>query len=1186
MKRTSLRNRKANVPTLNSKRLDGISEKSGGLLKTALDCSGQIIFITDPNGVFQYVNPEFMKTYGYEPSEVVGKVTPRILQSGQMSSEFYEEFWHSIIAGNVFKRRLKNKTKQGQVLDIEISVNPIIDGAKEIVGFLAIQKDVTLELSGYRKLLESEEQFRTLVNSMDDIVFTLDNEFKYTGVYGTWMSKAGFSPGQFLGKTAVEIFGEEEGNLHHEQARKAFGGRSTIYEWSYLNGLERRFVQTSLSPLYGGNGRPHALVGLGRDVTRMKRVEQEQATALLRQRLLLDSVAEGIFTLDAQGRCTLINKTAIELLGWSEEELLGRDIHVLIHHLQQDGKPSKEKECHVLGALRTGQSYRDIEDVFWKKDGRWFDVEFNAEPIEMNGTMVGTVVSFSDLSEHKRDEQLLRESVQQYRALMDGASDAIAIVDLTTEIILEVNKSAEKLLGSNRLNLVGKRFIDLYPPEHQAAARQAFSRVVEAGEASKPLETFVWNSAGYAIPVEVTSNILDLKGARILQLVCRDTTERKQMEEALLYEQGLLRAIMDNMPDHVYFKDKQSRFLKMSRSQANRFGLDNPVQAVGKTDFDFFAEAHARPAFEDEKRIMETGIAIVDVEEKESWPDGQETWVSTTKAPLQNTQGEIIGTFGISRDITERKRIEKELLQRTSLFEQLFEASPVAIAFLDNESHISDVNASFKNIFGYDKQECLGKDLATLIVPDLRIQESKDVEALVNEGIPFQRETIRKSKDGTLIDVLLLGFPVTSESGRVGSYVMYSDLREQKKIEGQFLRAQRMESIGVLAGGISHDLNNVLGPILLSLELLKRRFTDEQSQKLLTSIESSAMRGAGIVKQILSFARGAEGERSPLSLKHVINEMKNIIKETFPVGIQLQTSVAKDLWLVDGDATQLHQVLMNLCVNARDAMPGGGLLSISAENAAIDEAYAQMQPLARAGRHVVLKVSDRGMGIPSEVQERIFDPFFTTKEKGKGTGLGLSTVMGIVKGHGGFIDLSSKEREGTTFSIYLPASEGSVDSSKGAESMELQGKGEKILIADDEESIVYVTKDALELYNYTVLRANDGVAAVEIVASHHGEIDLAVIDMMMPFMDGSLTIRTMRKLNPHIKILAVSGMNFDENELMQRLSIQGFMQKPFTSHALLGKIRKILDASGTASYEDNSPLRQAIAPEGVPLPKA
>src|SRR3972149_8143763 len=306
---------------------------------------------------------------------------------------------------------------------------------KETDDFLAIQKDVTLELSGYRKLLESEEQFRTLVNSMDDIVFTLDNEFKYTGVYGTWMSEAGFSPGQFLGKTAVEIFGEEEGNPHHEQARKAFGGRSTIYEWSYLNGLERRFVQTSLSPVYGGNGRPHALVGLGRDVTRMKRVEQEQATALLRQRLLFHSVAERIFTLDAQGRCTLINKTAIELLGWSEEELLGRDIHVLIHHLQQDGKPSKEKECHVLGALRTGQSYRDIEDVFWKKDGRWFDVEFNAEPIEMNGTMVGTVVSFSDLSEHKRDEQILRESVQQYRALMDGASDAIAIVALTTEIL-------------------------------------------------------------------------------------------------------------------------------------------------------------------------------------------------------------------------------------------------------------------------------------------------------------------------------------------------------------------------------------------------------------------------------------------------------------------------------------------------------------------------------------------------------------------------------------------------------------------------------------------------------------------------------------------------------------------------------------------------------------------------------
>ena len=295
---------------------------------------------------------------------------------------------------------------------------------------------------------------------------------------------------------------------------------------------------------------------------------------------------------------------------------------------------------------------------------------------------------------------------------------------------------------------------------------------------------------------------------------------------------------------------------------------------------------------------------------------------------------------------------------------------------------------------------------------------------------------------------------VNDNSGRPRSIlVVNTDVSEKKKIEAQFLRTQRMESIGTLAGGIAHDLNNVLAPIMMSVEILKEKFKDPQSQRMLTVMESSAKRGADMVKQVLTFARGVDGERVLLQTRHLIKEVAKIVSETFPKTIQLKTNLAESLWPIMGDATQLHQVLVNLAVNARDALPEGGTISISAENTIIEADEKNLDTGAKPGFYVVVKVGDNGTGIPREILDKIFEPFFTTKEMGKGTGLGLATVLGIVKSHGGFVQVQTEVSKGTTFLIYLPAMEGVQNQAGDGEKKKLPtGSGELILAVDDEAS--------------------------------------------------------------------------------------------------------------------------------------
>jgi two-component system, cell cycle sensor histidine kinase and response regulator CckA len=422
----------------------------------------------------------------------------------------------------------------------------------------------------------------------------------------------------------------------------------------------------------------------------------------------------------------------------------------------------------------------------------------------------------------------------------------------------------------------------------------------------------------------------------------------------------------------------------------------------------------------------------------------------------------------------------------------------------------------------------------------------------------WQGELAKVNKQGKPLTVTSRWTLVRDEQGKPKSILSVdTDITEQKKLAAQFLRAQRLESIGTLAGGIAHDLNNVLAPILMSIQLLQIKYPNDQNRQLLNLLEANVKRGAALVKQVLSFARGIEGDRTIVQVKHLILEIANIIKETFPKSIELYTNIASDLETVLADATQLHQVLMNLVVNARDAMPNGGSLTISAANIEIDISYAQTSIEAKVGSYIVITVADTGTGIAPEIIERIFDPFFTTKEVGQGTGLGLSTSLGIIKSHGGFLEVCSFDK-GSKFKVYLPIS--SETKTQLIEQPELlTGQGELVLVVDDEATICKIAKTALEGYNYKVLTANDGIDALTLYAQNKHEISVVLLDMMMPKMDGISTIRILQKINPLILIIATSGIVSSDNiTLAMRTGAKAFLPKPYTAQELLKVLQETL----------------------------
>jgi two-component system cell cycle sensor histidine kinase/response regulator CckA len=630
---------------------------------------------------------------------------------------------------------------------------------------------------------------------------------------------------------------------------------------------------------------------------------------------------------------------------------------------------------------------------------------------------------------------------------------------------------------------------------------------------------------------------------------------RRRTADALKQERRLLRTLIDNMPDRIYVKDAGSRWVVANRALAELVGVKNPRELIGKTDFDFWPKELAARFFSDEKAILRTGKPLVNHIETVLDPHGNSRWTSTTKVPWHDKQGRVIGIMGIGRDITERKSAEEK-------FHKAFNASPEPITITSvADGRYIDANESFLRVTGYTREELIGrtslelgfwenaKDRAAFIDELRRTGSARDIE------IPFRTKSGERRIGLHSAGRIELG-------GQECIICSQKDITEQKALEHRLRQAQKMEAVGQLSGGIAHDFNNLLGVIIGYSEILEENLgKDDKLQKNVGEIKRAGQRAASLTRQLLAFSRQQLLEPRVLNLNKVVAETETMLQRLIGEDIELTSCLGSHLGQVKADPGQIEQVILNLVVNARDAMPKGGRLTIETSNVDLDEEFALRHPPTIPGRYVALLVTDTGIGMDAATQAHIFEPFFTTKDVGKGTGLGLATVYGVVKQSGGCIWVYSEPGIGSTFKIYLPRVDEPVEkrppvSIPGAAAS--RRASETVLLVEDEDSLRVLTRTLLEQNGYTVLEAHNGAEAIEVARRHREPIHLLMTDMVMPGMSGPEVAASLASIHPESRVVYISGYaSFSRRGMLDSDAV--LLQKPFTRDALLSKLREVLD---------------------------
>lgn len=866
---------------------------------------------------------------------------------------------------------------------------------------------------------------------------------------------------------------------------------------------------------------------------------------------ILAHVSDAVIAVDNENKIIYLNKRAEQQYNINAAEFIGRNLSSIYEYKWLN---LEDKQIAKESLAKTG--WWQGENIHIKKNGEQIYVELSVCFLNNNkGEKIGLLALIRDITQRKQSEEKLRQT----EALLQEAHRIAKIGswswDLTTD---ETWWSEEfyRFLNRNEDNIIPdiQAINQFIYEDDRERVNQLIKNAIEQGIPYETEFRFIHSDGtlGYAfscgkVERDATGKIVRFYG------ISKDISEYKKAEVALRESEERFRTMADTAPVLIWMAgcDKFCNYFNANWLEFTGRTLEEEIgngwiEGVHPDDRErcveiYFNAFDARQGFSMEYRLQNR--------------DKEYRWILDKGSPRFNPDGSFAGYIGSCIDITERKQAEEKIAEQAALLD----VATDAILLISLEGNILYCNQGAERMYGWTAEEILGKSANELLYEDFSLELLEALQGIKRSG-SWQGELRKVTKQGREITVASRWTSVRDRAGNPKSILSVdTDITEKKQLESQFLRIQRLESLGTLASGIAHDLNNMLTPILAIAQLLPLKLgkVDETSQGMLVMLEANAKRGANLVKQVLSFARGDEGKHNVVQVKYLLKDIEDFVKGTFPKNIEVERDLPEELWTVSADTTQLHQVLMNLVVNARDAMPDGGILTIAGRNKFVDQSYAKMNIEAKVGSYVVITISDTGIGISPQIIDRIFDPFFTTKEIGKGTGLGLSTVLGIVKNHGGFIEVSSQIGKGTQFKVYLPTIEGEVSSTP--ENKELvKGNKELILVVDDEIGICEIIKTTLENYNFRVITAKDGIEAIALYVQHKKEINVVLMDIMMPSMDGATAIRTLQQMNPKIKIIAMSGLVSTE-ALTQAsgTSIQGFLAKPFGADELLNILEKV-----------------------------
>lgn len=907
-------------------------------------------------------------------------------------------------------------------------------------------------------------------------------------------------------------------------------------------GQRRIWVRAIGEAVQDASGTITGFQGAVQDITTQRSHEIERHALATKLSATLQSMSDAFFTLDGHWVITYVNEEMTRVVKRTREDML----HKLLWDVFPGTENSRFHACFQR-ALDTGRVATDVD--YYEPLGKWF--ELRSHPTED-----GVAVYFQDVTQKRKDEEQLR----LLQACVERMNDIVVVTEAEPIVgdgprVLYVNEAFERHTDYRSHEIIGKTPRILQGPRTQ---RDVLDRIRTSLERREPVREEILNYKKNGEEIWLELDIVPIADAagRYTHWISieRNITERKRATEALRQKDNLLKVggrvgkiggwTAVPTANAVEWSDEIYVMLDWPRSSPPTLG-----------EFLSIFSSDSRASFKASLDECAARGTSFDREFQVTTCAGDLKWVRVAAEPALADAGRVSGVHGALQDTTSMKQVEDRLREQAALLDKAQDA----IWVLNLDGTVAFWNRSAERIYGWTAEEVLHRGARELLFNNPDVYD-RCLQTVMEQG-EWVGEIEHKTQDGKHLLLVSRWTLVRDEAGQPRSILaINTDVTHQKLLEQQFLRAQRMESIGTLAGGIAHDLNNVLAPIMMSIELLKGSLPDPDDQAVLKTIEVSARRGADMIKQVLSFARGVEGKRHEVRIPDVLRDLDQILSETISKNISIVSSVAPDLWQVQADPTQLQQVLLNLCVNARDAMPGGGRIAISAENMTVDEHYAAMNIESRVGAYVKIEVEDNGAGIAPDIQERVFDPFFTTKPVGEGTGLGLATTLAIIKSHGGFIRLYSEVDKGTRFRIYLPAdphAEGT--QSSPAQSSVPRGNGELIMVVDDEAAIRQVTRQTLEAYGYRVIVASNGAEAVALYAQNIQGIHLVLTDMMMPVMDGPATIQALRQINPLVKLIGASGIS--QNGKAARAAGSGlnhFLPKPYTAEVMLRLIDTVL----------------------------
>jgi two-component system cell cycle sensor histidine kinase/response regulator CckA len=769
---------------------------------------------------------------------------------------------------------------------------------------------------------------------------------------------------------------------------------------------------------------------------------------------------------------------------------------------------------------------------------------------------ISTLLLFAVIYRLMKAVAFWRRTEEAYRLIFEDASDAIVIASPALRI-LQVNARACEVYGCRRAELQSMNLKDLLAQEEAAAGPLKLERVVRNGETALYERQFR-QRGGDTVIAEIS--VRALRDGRVIA-IGRDVTARRRVEEAVRGSEALTRSVVYTAVDGIITADEQGTIHSFNPAAERLFGY-SAGEAIGE-NLGMLMEEPDRSRHDWYMRTyIETGkkkIIGIGREVRAVRKDG-------TVFPVELAVSEMLLPgrrmfTGILRDITDRKAAEAALRETNAKLQAIIETSPLAVVTLDLDARVLAWNPAAERMFGWSAVEALNQVLP--VVPE---PERQELLAAVRKGEPLLGvEKHRLRKDGSAIEVTLWTAPLHDPAGEVrGVLGMYADVTESKQLEEQLRHAQKMEAVGRLAGGIAHDFNNILTVIAGYGQMIADRGEDEGVlAEEVQEILKAADHASALTSQLLVFSRRHVVSQESIDLNAVVAKLERMLRRIIGEDIELATVACPDLWQVRADAAQIEQVIMNLAINARDAMPDGGLLVIETANVELDAAYARSHVGVKEGEHVMLAVSDTGRGIPPEVRSRLFEPFFTTKERGKGTGLGLSTVYGIVQQSGGDIRVHSEPGKGTCFRIYLPRVDASQTKTASAPGPSPAERGsETVLVAEDEPGVRALVRDVLQQHGYEVLEALDVDHALQICREHPGQIGLLLTDVVMPVMSGRELAERASEIRPDIKVLYMSG--YTDNIMVHHgitPTDTRFLQKPFTPVVLARKVRETLDQS-------------------------